>query len=164
MEDNVSWLPHSNDRFCIWKHRLNHIYVTEALHRLQKPPNIKVSFLNHIAIVLSERGLTCGAVYILSQLNNLLYLVFYSQASETVVYKSAPRIIFSVSKTAPSVQFIHGVVLANPLTWYHHIYSSYQYRKIENCRFSAFLNSVNVDHFKLQAGSKTSLEEAEDGP
>ena len=34
MEDNVSWLPHSNDRF-----------------------------LNHMASVLSECGLICGAVY-----------------------------------------------------------------------------------------------------
>ena len=40
MEDNVSWLPHSNNRFWIWKHRLNHICVTEALHRPQKPPNL----------------------------------------------------------------------------------------------------------------------------
>ena len=66
MEDNVSWLKHSNDRFCIWKHLLNHICVTEALNRPQKPPKwcyIKVSFLNHIASVLSERGLRCGAVY-----------------------------------------------------------------------------------------------------
>ena len=38
MEDNVSWPPHSNDRFLIWKHLLNHICVTEALNRPQKPP------------------------------------------------------------------------------------------------------------------------------
>ena len=62
MEDNVSWLPHSNDRFCIWKHLLNHICVT----RPQKPQiwwYIMVSFLNHLASVLSERVLTCEAVY-----------------------------------------------------------------------------------------------------
>ena len=40
MEDNVSWLPLSNDRFCIWKHPLNYICVTEALNRPQKPPNM----------------------------------------------------------------------------------------------------------------------------
>ena len=40
MEDNVSWLPRSNNRFCIWKHFLNHIWVTEAKYRPQKPPNM----------------------------------------------------------------------------------------------------------------------------
>ena len=42
MEDNVSWLPHSNDCFCIWKHLLNHICVTEESTRPQKPPNMVV--------------------------------------------------------------------------------------------------------------------------
>ena len=40
MEDNVSWPPHSNDHFCIWKHLLNHIWVTEALNRPKKVPNM----------------------------------------------------------------------------------------------------------------------------
>ena len=42
MEDNVSWPPHSNDCFCLWKHLLNHICITEALYRPQKPPNMVV--------------------------------------------------------------------------------------------------------------------------
>ena len=42
MEDNVSWPPCSNNRFCIWKHLLNHIWVTEALSRPQKPPNMVI--------------------------------------------------------------------------------------------------------------------------
>ena len=37
MEDNVSWLPHSNNCLCILKHLLNHICVTTALNRPQKP-------------------------------------------------------------------------------------------------------------------------------
>ena len=37
MEDNVSWLPHSNNCLCILKHLLNHICVTEALNRPLKP-------------------------------------------------------------------------------------------------------------------------------
>ena len=37
MEDNVSWLPHSNNCLCILKHLLNHICITEALNRPQKP-------------------------------------------------------------------------------------------------------------------------------
>ena len=40
MEDNVSWLPHYNDSFCIWKHLLNHIWVTEAWNRPKKRPNM----------------------------------------------------------------------------------------------------------------------------
>ena len=63
MEDNMSGPPNSNDRFCIWKHLLNHICVTEALNRPQNPPNMVLYQGNHIASVLSERGLRCGAVY-----------------------------------------------------------------------------------------------------
>ena len=37
MEDTVSWLPHSNNCLCILKHLLNHICVTEASNRPQKP-------------------------------------------------------------------------------------------------------------------------------
>ena len=40
MEDNVSWLPRSNNRFDIWKHLLNHILVTEALNMPQKCPHM----------------------------------------------------------------------------------------------------------------------------
>ena len=40
MENNVSWPPRSNDRFCIWKYLLNHIWFTEALNRPQKSPNM----------------------------------------------------------------------------------------------------------------------------
>ena len=65
MEDNVSWPPRSNDRFCIWKHLLNHIWVTKALNRPQKPPNMMLyhGISWHIASILSERGLRFGAVY-----------------------------------------------------------------------------------------------------
>ena len=42
MEDNVSWLPHSNNCLCKLKHLLNHICVTEVLTRPQKPPNMMV--------------------------------------------------------------------------------------------------------------------------
>ena len=37
MEDNMSWLPHSNNCLCILKHLLNHIWVTMAFNRSQKP-------------------------------------------------------------------------------------------------------------------------------
>ena len=40
MEDNMSWAPRSNDRFGVWKHLLNHMWVTEALNRPQKRPNM----------------------------------------------------------------------------------------------------------------------------
>ena len=40
MEFNMSWPPHSNDSFCIRKHLLNYIWVTEAINRPQKPPNM----------------------------------------------------------------------------------------------------------------------------
>ena len=67
MEDNVSWPPHSNDRFCIWKHILNHICITEELNRPQNPPNM-VLYNGKFSqsYILYERGLTCGAVYPLS--------------------------------------------------------------------------------------------------
>ena len=56
MEDSVSWPPRSNERFIIWKHILNYIWVTEALNRPQKRPNM-VSFLNHKVSILYESGL-----------------------------------------------------------------------------------------------------------
>ena len=62
MEDNMSLPQLSNVSFGMWEHLLNYIWVTVALNR----PQIwwyMVSFLNHIASILSERGLTCGAVY-----------------------------------------------------------------------------------------------------
>ena len=40
MEDNMSWLPHSNNCLCILKQLLNHICVTEALNRPQKTLNM----------------------------------------------------------------------------------------------------------------------------
>ena len=59
IEDIVSWPPFSNDHFGIWKHLLNPIWVTEALNRPQKDPNVvqMVSFLNHIVCILYKRGL-----------------------------------------------------------------------------------------------------------
>ena len=66
MEDNVSWLQHSNDRFCIWKHLLNHICVTEALNRPQKPPNMVLyhgKFSQRFSQYPVCAPLTCGAVY-----------------------------------------------------------------------------------------------------
>ena len=56
---------------------LNHIFITEALNRPQSPQiwcYVRVSFLNHIASVLYERGLTCGAVYPLYHILNTLTL------------------------------------------------------------------------------------------
>ena len=70
MKDTVSGPPHSNDRFCMWKHLLNHIWVTEALNR----PQIgccMVCFLNHIFSILYKHRPTCGAVY------SLVYRWFY---------------------------------------------------------------------------------------
>ena len=43
MKDNVSWPQHFNDCFCIWKHIFNHIWVTEALKKPQKTPNMVVN-------------------------------------------------------------------------------------------------------------------------
>ena len=40
IKDNVSWLPSFNDNFSKWKHLLNSIWVTEALNRSQKGPNM----------------------------------------------------------------------------------------------------------------------------
>ena len=45
MEDNVSLLPRSNERFGIWKPPLNHIWVTEVLNRPQKCPNMGLYFM-----------------------------------------------------------------------------------------------------------------------
>jgi len=51
--------------FFIWKHLLNHICVTEALNRPQKPPNMVLyhSKFSQPYSILSERRLRCGAVY-----------------------------------------------------------------------------------------------------
>ena len=61
-----SWLSHSNDRFCIWKHLLNHICVTEALNRPQKPPNM-VLYQGKFSQPYSQypvwARVRCGAVY-----------------------------------------------------------------------------------------------------
>ena len=40
MDDDVSWPPHSNNHFCIWKLLLKPLWVTEALNRPQKDPNM----------------------------------------------------------------------------------------------------------------------------
>ena len=64
---------------------MNHIWVTEALNRPQKHPNM-VSFFNHIASILSECGLTCGAVYPLLIFNFVIWLVliFYCKTKQLV--------------------------------------------------------------------------------
>ena len=56
---NMSWPSCSNDRFGIWKHLLNPIWLTEVLNRPKKGPNmvLKCKFLNHIVIILYEQGL-----------------------------------------------------------------------------------------------------------
>ena len=65
-QDYVNWPSHSNDGFCIWKHLLNHIWVTETLNRPQKRPN---------------NGGICEAVYPLFYSNVLLYLYILSVLS-----------------------------------------------------------------------------------
>ena len=74
IKDNMSLPPLANDNFVIWKQFVNPIWVTKALNRTQKGPNI-VSFLNHIVSILYQHGLTYGAiyhVYSVSKLYNLL--------------------------------------------------------------------------------------------
>ena len=62
MEDNVSWPLHSNDCFCIWKTPFEpYMHYWGKSHQIWC--YIMVSFLNHIASILSERGLKCGATY-----------------------------------------------------------------------------------------------------
>ena len=122
MVDNVSWPPHSNDRFCIWRHLLNHICVTEALHRPQSPQiwcYIMVNFLNHKASILSERGLRCGAVYhqsIRTLIINLFYKIplkccwwFWSKKTVLVTYLAWCMVGILASIPAPpsSVHPLH---------------------------------------------------------
>ena len=64
--NNGSWPPRSYDFFCILKHLLNHICVTEALNRSQKPPNMVLyhgKFTQPFSQYPVWAGLTCGAVY-----------------------------------------------------------------------------------------------------
>ena len=77
MEDNVSWLPHSNDCFCIWKHRLNHVWVTDALHRPKKPPNM-VLYQGKFSQPYSQCPFWARA-YVRSRLSLVLCLFFKAE-------------------------------------------------------------------------------------
>ena len=149
IEDNVSWLPRSNDHFAIWEHFVNSIWVPEASNRPQKGLNIELNgnfsqpnsllgsfltnnngfltrwkitwadrhiptivfvygntlnrpqkrpnmmlyhskFLNHIASILSERGLRCGAVYY--PLYNKLYVTFWSSQNNLATGMRNPEL------------------------------------------------------------------------
>ena len=64
MEGYVSWPPRSNDLF-LYGNTFWTIYGSLRHYIGPKTPkycNIRASFLNHIASILSERGLTYGAV------------------------------------------------------------------------------------------------------
>ena len=96
MEDNVSWLPHSNNCLCILKHLLNHICDTEALNRPQKP----VSCLS-AGLDAEPSTIPC----LISELSCFIILYWWVCLMYSVILKTTAL----VSRTPKSVRTLQHV-------------------------------------------------------
>ena len=81
----------------IWKHILKHLWVTEALIKPQKHPNMVLyGFLNHIVSILYERGpstIPCSKLF-----KYIFNLKVYNKIFE-ITYKQGQRIRCSSSSS-----------------------------------------------------------------